>query len=191
MSRLLRRPPTYALVVGLSSFALGAIVGLVMVSFQDALYAAARLQIIKRPEVHGFAGPEIIDQARIAEVADQSNAALRLLHSHSLGIGALIILATLAIVNLPIPARSQTVLCMLTSLGAVYPLGYAVMALLIPFVGVDALRTPVELVFFIPFGGALILGLLGALVLTLMRWIAGSDEQQKPDNEVVRTSPAE
>jgi hypothetical protein len=191
MSHLLRRPPTYALVVGLSCFALGAIAGLVLGSFQDALYAAARLQIIKRPEVHGFAGTELIDQARISEVADQSNAALRLLHSHMLGIGILIILATLAIVNLPLPARSKTVLCILASLGAVYPLGYAVMALLIPLVGVDALRRPVEMLFFIPFGAALIISFLGTLALLLVSWIMGWDKPQITRNGAVRTSPAE
>src|SRR5436190_8323304 len=120
MSRWLSRPPTYALVVSLFSFALGALVGLMLVSFQDTIYAAVRLEIIKRPEVHGFAGTEIIDQARIAEIADQSNSALRLLHSHTLGIGALIMLATLGIVNLPIPARFQSLFCILISLGAVY-----------------------------------------------------------------------
>jgi hypothetical protein len=158
MSRWLSRPPTYALVVSLFSFALGALVGLMLASFQDTIYAAVRLEIIKRPEVHGFAGTEIIDQARIAEIADQSNAALRLLHSHTLGIGTLIMLATLGIVNLPIPARFQSLFCILISLGAVYPLGYAVMAWLIPVVGVDALRAPVEMIFFVPFGAALMLG---------------------------------
>jgi hypothetical protein len=168
MNDWLRRPPTYALAVSLFMLAAGAIVGAVLVSLQDTFYAAARREIIKRPEIHGFAGSEAIDQGRIAEVADQSNAALRLLHTHLLGIGVLILLATLAIANLPVSARLQTVLCALVSLGAIYPLGWAVLAWLIPFVGVEALRDPVEWIFFVPFGGALILGLVAAMGLCII-----------------------
>jgi hypothetical protein len=168
MNDWLRRPPTYALAVSLFMLATGAIVGAVLVSLQDTFYAAARREIIKRPEIHGFAGSEAIDQGRIAEVADQSNAALRLLHTHLLGIGVLILLATLAIANLPVSARLQTVLCALVSLGAIYPLGWAVLAWLIPFVGVEALRDPVEWIFFVPFGGALILGLVAAMGLSII-----------------------
>jgi len=105
---------------------------------------------------------------RLAEVADQSNAALRLLHTHSLGIGVLILLATLAIANLPVSSRLRAALYALVSLGGIYPLGWAVLAWLIPFVGVEALRNPVEWIFFIPFGGALILGLMGATGLSVI-----------------------
>jgi hypothetical protein len=126
------------------------------------------IEIIKRPEIHGFAGSEVIDQGRIAEVADQSNAALRLLHTHSLGIGVLILLVTLAIANLPVSAHLQTALCVLVSFGAIYPLGWAVLAWLIPYFGVEALRGPVEWIFFIPFGGALILGLVGAVGISVI-----------------------
>lgn len=168
MDQWLRRPPVYALAVSMFMLAIGAIVGAVLVSLQDTLYAAARREIIKRPEIHGFAGSEVIDQGRIAEVADQSNAALRLLHTHSLGIGVLILLVTLAIANLPVSAHLQTVLCVLVSFGAIYPLGWAVLAWLIPYFGVEALRGPVEWIFFIPFGGALILGLVGAVGISVI-----------------------
>jgi hypothetical protein len=168
MDQWLRRPPIYALAVSMFMLAIGAMVGAVLVSLQDTLYAAARQEIIKRPEIHGFAGSEVIDQGRIAEAADQSNAALRLLHTHSLGIGVLILLVTLAIANLPVSAHLQTALCVLVSFGAIYPLGWAVMAWLIPYFGVEALRGPVEWIFFIPFGGALILGLVGAVGISVI-----------------------
>jgi len=168
MDQWLRRPPIYALAVSMFMLAIGAIVGAVLVSLQDTLYAAARREIIKRPEIHGFAGSELIDQGRIAEVADQSNAALRLLHTHSLGIGVLILLVTLAIANLPVSAHLQTALCVLVSFGAIYPLGWAVLAWLIPYFGVEALRGPVEWIFFVPFGGALILGLVGAVGISII-----------------------
>jgi hypothetical protein len=171
MNEWLRRPPLYALAVSLFMLALGTVVGAMLVSFQDSFYAAARREIIKRPEIHGFAGSEAIDQGRIAEVADQANAALRLLHTHSLGIGILILVATLAIVNLPISPRLQSLFCALVSLGAIYPFGWAVLTWLIPLMGVEALRTAVEWAFFVPFGGALIIGLLGAVGLSFIGWL--------------------
>jgi len=148
--------------------AIGAVTGAVLIGLQDWLYAMARAEIIRRPEVHGFAGAEVIDAGRIAEVADQSNAALRMLHTHSLGLGMLILLGTMAVVNLPIPIWSRPVLCVFISIGAVYPIGWLVLAWLIPYWGVDRLRRPVEWLLFLPFGGALALGLCGALGLYLV-----------------------
>jgi len=174
MNEWLRRPPTYALVVSLLMLAFGALVGAILVSFQDVFYAAARREIIKRPEIHGFSGSEVIDQGRIAEVADQANAALRLLHTHSIGVGILVFAATLIIVNLPISHRLKLTFCALVSLGAVYPLGWGVLAWLIPFTGADVLRGPVEWTFFVPFGGALIIGLMGTIVMLFIGWLRRS-----------------
>jgi hypothetical protein len=171
MNAPLRRPPFHAMAVSLVMFAVGALTGGILVSFQDVFYAAARRQIIRRPEIHGFAGTEVIDQGRIAEVADQANTALRLLHTHTIGLGVLILLTTLIIANLPFSHRLQSVLCALVSLGAVYPIGWAVMAWLIPITGVEALRNPMEWFFFVPFGGSLIVGLLAAVILLCVGWL--------------------
>ena len=176
MNEPLRRPPLYALAVSLLMLALGTLLGALLVSFQDIFYAAARREIIKRPEIHGFSGSEVIDQGRIAEVADQANAALRLLHTHSIGVGILIFAATSIIVNLPLSHRLKLTFCVLVSLGAVYPLGWGVLAWLIPFTGADALRGPVEWTFFVPFGGALIIGLAGAVIMLCIGWLRRSPE---------------
>jgi hypothetical protein len=144
---------------------LGAITGGLLVVFQDSIYAAARREIVKRPEVHRFAGTEIIDQARITEVADQSNTALRLLHTHALGVGTLVLISTVLIANLPLATWVQAVLSALVSLGALYPIGWLLMAWFIPYMGVDALRPRIEMLIFLPFGAAIILGIVLAFVL--------------------------
>ena len=159
----LRRPPTFALAAALFILTIGSITGAALVALQDSLYALARREIVKRPDVHGFAGTELIDERRIKEVADQANTALRLLHTHALGIGMLILIATLVIANLAIPSRAQLVLCAMISLGALYPLGWLVLTWLIPYWGVDRLRAPVEWIFFVPFGTLLVAGLCGGL----------------------------
>ena len=171
MSVPLNRPPVYAMAASLVMFAAGAVSGLVLSSFQDLFYAAARREIIRRPEVHGFAGTEVIDQGRIAEVADQANTALRLLHTHTLGLGALILLTTLVIANLPIVPRWQSLLSALVTLGAIYPLGWALLAWLIPITGVEPLRNVMEWFFFLPFGGSLIVGLVGSVILLFLGWL--------------------
>jgi len=172
VSDTLRRPPTIALVATLCLFAVGASTGGLLVRGQDALYESARREVVKRPDVHGFAGAEVIDEARIAEIVEQSNNALRMLHVHGLGVGMLILLATLAIVNLPIPDRWKQWLCVLASLGALYPPGWLVLGWLIPTWGLARIRGPVEWIFFIPFGGAAILAIWGTLacyVVALVR----------------------
>jgi hypothetical protein len=180
MNEWLRRPPAYVLGVSLFMLAVGALVGATLVSFQDIIYSAARREIVRRPDIHGFSGSEAIDQGRIAEIADQANAALRLLHMHSIGVGVLIFAAALMIANLPISSRLKLLFCALVSLGAVYPFGWGVLAWLIPITGADALRTPVEWIFFVPFGGALIIGLVGSVVALIASWVRSPS---KPQNE--------
>jgi hypothetical protein len=173
VSDALRRPPPIALVASLCLFAIGASTGGLLVGYQDALYDLVRREVIRRPEVHGFAGAEVIDQARIAEVVEQANNALRMLHVHGLGVGMLILLTALAIVNLPLSPRLQRVLCGLVSLGALYPPGWLVLGWLIPTWGVARLRSPVEWVFFIPFGGAVILAIWATLACYLVAVLGG------------------
>jgi hypothetical protein len=160
-------------VASLCLFAVGAATGGALVTYQDTFYEAARSAVVKRPEIHGFAGLEVIDEARIAEVAEQSNNALRMLHVHGLGVGMLILLASVAIVNLPIPERLQKGLCVLASLGALYPPGWLVLAWLIPTSGLARLRAPVEWMFFVPFGGAVILALWATLACYIVAVLRG------------------
>jgi len=169
----LRRPPAVALVASLCMFAVGASTGGALVAFQDALYEFARRQIVKRPDVHGFGGVEVIDQQRIAEVAEQANNALRMLHVHGLGLGMLILLVSIVIVNLPLSERVKRAGCILVSLGALYPPGWLVLGGLIPYWGVKALRAPVEWGLFVPFGGAAILAIWGTLVVYLVTLLRG------------------
>lgn len=180
----LRRPPTIALIASLCMFAVGSAMGGALVRFQDALYDATRSAIVKRPEVHGFGGVEVIDQQRIAEVVEQSNNALRMLHVHGLGLGMLILLVSIAIVNLPLSERLKQALCVLVSLGALYPPGWLLLGLLIPYWGVKALRAPIEFGVFAPFGAAAIVGIWGTLIVYLMALFKkGPQEEERHGQE--------
>jgi hypothetical protein len=169
----LRRPPTIALVASLCMFAVGAATGGMLVTYQDRLYDVTRAVVVKRPDVHGFAGAEVIDQARIAEIVEQANNALRMLHVHGLGLGMLILLVALIIVNLPLPARLARALCVVVSLGALYPPGWLLLGTLIPYFGLKALRGPVEWLVFVPFGGAAVLAIWATLACYLVAALRG------------------
>jgi hypothetical protein len=164
-------PPAFAVAAGLLMLTVGALAGAALLGLQDWLYLLAQAEIIRRPEVHGFAGAEVIDNARIAEVATQANAALRMLHTHSLGAGMLALVATFAVANSPFSPRSRAILCASISLGALFPFGWLILMWLIPYRGVDSLRGPIEWLFFFPFGGTLVLGLCGTLACYLLWWV--------------------
>jgi hypothetical protein len=154
-------------VASLALFALGATTGAALVTLQDALYDVARREVVKRPEVHGFAGVEVIDQQRIAEVVEQSNNAFRMFHVHALGVGMLILLVSIVVVNLPLSERVKHIACVLVSLGALYPPGWLVLGALIPRFGVKGLRAPVEWGIFVPFAGVALLAIWATLALSL------------------------
>jgi len=76
--------------------------------------------------------------------------------------GVLILLSTIVIANLPIGPRGQRLFCGMVSAGAVLPLGWLLLAWLIPFWGVDRLHSAVQRLLFLPFGMAVVIGLCGA-----------------------------
>lgn len=168
MGAYLRRPPAFALLASLLLLAVGAATGGIMLAFQDSVSALARAEIIKRPEVHGFAGMELIDERRITEVVDQVIVALRLFHTHSLGLGVFILVATIVIANLVVSERVRGVLCAMVSFGAIMPFGWAAMMGLIPFWGIDRIRPPIEWLVFVPSGTLLIIGVTGAVLAYIL-----------------------
>lgn len=165
-----RRPPLFAIMASLFCFALGATTGGALVKLQDWYYEFARVQVTKRPEVHGFWGVEVIDEQKIVEVAEQSNRSFRMLHVHGLGVGLLILVVALAIANLPASEKVRKTLTLLVSLGALYPPGWLLFGVLIPYYGFKTLRNPIEYGIFLPFGGAAIVGIWGTLFFYGLAW---------------------
>lgn len=162
-----RKPPIWAIAAGLCLMALGASAGASLV-FQDRFYDFARQRVLERPEVHGLTGITAIDEPRITEVVEQSNRSFRMLHVHGLGVGLLILVASTAAAQLTVPERLRALLTALVALGALYPPGWLLFGLLIPFYGFPSLRAPIEFGVFLPFGGAAILGLWGTAAAALL-----------------------
>jgi hypothetical protein len=93
-----------------------------------------------------------------------------MLHVHGLGVGLLVLVGSTAVVQLAVSRRVRLALAFLISLGALYPPGWLLFGLLIPYYGFSALRSPIEYGIFLPFGGAAILGLWGTSLAFLLRW---------------------
>jgi hypothetical protein len=158
---------------GLLLLALGATAGASLV-FQDRFYEFARPIVRVRPAVHGLTDVPAIDEAKITETVEQSNRAFRMLHVHGLGVGMLILVAATATAQLAVSEWIRLGLTILITLGALYPPGWLLFGLLIPFYGFSALRPPIEYGVFLPFGGAGIAGLWGTGFCYLLRWVRGS-----------------
>jgi hypothetical protein len=169
MSTAWRKPPIWAVVAGLFLMALGATAGGSLV-FQDWFYDFARQRVVGRPEVHELTGVAAIDEAKIVEVVNQSNRAFRMLHVHGLGVGLLVLVGSTAVAQLAVARRLRWALALLISLGALYPPGWLLFGLLIPYYGFSTLRSSIEYGIFLPFGGAAILGLWGTGLAFLLRW---------------------
>ena len=168
MDRQWQKPPVWSAAAGVLLLALGATAGGSLI-FQDQFYAVARPVVSSRPEVHNLTGIRVLDEAKITETVEQSNRAFRMLHVHGLGVGLLILVGSTAAAQLPVGGRLRRGLTVLIALGALYPPGWLLFALLIPFYGFDALRIPIEYGLFLPFGGAAILGLWGTGVCYVLQ----------------------
>jgi hypothetical protein len=173
------KPPIWSVTAAMLLLALGATAGGSLV-FQDRFYAFARPIVRARPAVHGLTDVPAIDEAKITEAVEQSNRAFRMLHVHGLGVGVLILVAATAAAQLPVPRWARGSLTILITLGALYPPGWLLFGLLIPFYGFDALRAPIEYGVFLPFGGAAIVGLWGTGVGYLLWWVRGRAEATVP-----------
>lgn len=167
-----QKPPLCSVAAGVLLLALGATAGGSLV-FQDQFYAAAKPIVRARPVVHELTGIPAIDEAKITETVEQSNRSFRMLHVHGLGVGMLVLVASTAIAQVPVSRWLRRSLTVLVTLGALYPPGWLLFGLLIPFYGFNALRSPIEYGVFLPFGGAAIVGLWGTGLCYLFGWVRG------------------
>jgi hypothetical protein len=78
------------------------------------------------------------------------------LHSHGLGLVTIILLTVVA--NTGFSSTVRTALSLWISLGLLYPFGWLTVSLALPAMGEAAAFRLAERLFFIPFGGAYLLG---------------------------------
>lgn len=166
----MRRPPIAVTLVALVMIALGETSGAVMSQLrrQVGLYAGAR--IAANPRAHGLTGSAEYDDEVRARTVFAAEAGLSFFHTHTQGLGLVVLFAS-SITATTVPwRRVRGVLHALVAAGGLFPLGYLVYSLAVLELGRDAGVELAERWVLAPLGSAAIAGLLGlALALIMLR----------------------
>ena len=174
---LWRRPPLLIIAACVVLIALAEVGGGAMVRFKWPIANAARELMLQRPAVHGLVGVREVDEEELDKLKQAIDAQLRLFHLHAEGMGVVVLAAAMIVATLVPPSRFQRVLYWLIGLGALYPFAFlATPALIIPY-GLERGKQVAEYVFHVPFGVAMIVGMLmlsGWLVRELWRHRRGA-----------------
>jgi len=157
-----RVPPRWVLLVAVLSIVAAEVGGGAMARFKVELTRWARDGMLARPSVHGLVGVRDVDERILDEALVKFDAGLRLFHMHAEGMG-LVIIATSMVAATVIgnAAARRTIIALLTTGGAGYPVGYLAWSALIPSYGLERSKTIAEWLVWVPFGTATIVALWG------------------------------
>lgn len=162
-------PPAWVLLVAVLLIVCAEVGGASMARFKLELTRWARSAMLARPAVHGLVGVRDIDERILDEALVKFDAGLRLFHLHAEGMGLVIIAATTVAATLAAPGRARSLLIVLCTVGGSgYPLGYLLWSGLTPVVGLERAKAIAEWLFWIPFGGASIVGLWWLAVIVAL-----------------------
>ena len=167
-----RVPPRWVLLVAVLSIGVAEVGGASMVRFKVELTRWARGAMLARPAVHGLVGVRDVDERILDEALVKFDAGLRLFHMHAEGMGLVIIATTMVAATVArAGAGRRTIIALLTTGGAGYPVGYLVWSALIPSYGLDGAKAIAEWLVWIPFGSATIVALWWLAGLVALRMV--------------------
>ena len=156
---LWRRPPLPIILACAILIALAEAGGGAMVKFKWPIANTARELMLRRPAVHGLVGVREVDEEVLDKLKQAIDAQLRLFHLHAEGMGLVILLGAMIVATVVPASPLQRWLYWLLGLGALYPFGYlAAPAFIIPL-GLERGKEVAEILFWIPFGGAVIVAM--------------------------------
>ncbi|HEY7678483.1 MAG TPA: hypothetical protein VIG69_15530 [Candidatus Methylomirabilis sp.] len=156
---LWRCPPLPIILACVILIALAEAGGGAMVKFKWPIANAVRGLMLGRPAVHGLVGVREVDEEVLDRLRQAIDAQFRLFHLHAEGMGVVILLGAMIAATVVPPSPLQRWLYWLLGLGALYPLGYlAAPAFIVPL-GLDRGKQVAEVLFWIPFGGAVIVAM--------------------------------
>lgn len=164
---LWRRPPLPIILACVVLIALAEAGGGAMVKFKWPIANTARELMLQRPLVHGLVGVREVDEEELDKLKQAIDAQLRLFHLHAEGMGVVVLVGAMIVATLVPPTPLQRWLYWLIGLGVLYPLGYlAAPAFIVPL-GLERGKRVAEVLFWIPFGGAVMAGMV-----VLAAWLA-------------------
>jgi hypothetical protein len=154
----LRLPSPWVILACLVLFGLGETAGAALGGLPQPIMEIAGALTVSRPDVHGLSGVPDIDRAIIEGVETEVLARVHTFHLHGHGLAIVVFLLTFIVTNAGFSPWVRTLLTTLTCLGLLYPFGWLTMALAVPVVGKAQAFQLAERAFFMPFGGAFLLG---------------------------------
>ena len=130
-----------------------------MAKFKWPIANMARELMLHRPAVHGLVGVREVDEEELDKLKQAIDVQLRLFHLHAEGMGVVVLIGAMIVATLVPPSLLQRCLIWLIGLGVLYPLGYLAAPLFIVPWGLERGKQIAEYLFWIPFGGAVIVGM--------------------------------
>jgi hypothetical protein len=164
-----RRPPLYLVLVALFVLALGETSGALMTRLRPELEQHTRSRMLAKPAVHGLAGSAEYDAEVVTRTVFTVEAGWSFFHTHAEGMALVTLLAGTVAASLGSRRRVAVVHALLAA-GALFPLGYAVYAVLVTELGRETGIELAEQYVLTPLGAASIVGLLalGGLLVAAM-----------------------
>ncbi len=157
----MKRPPLPLVFIAVLMLALGVTAGAAMSQLRAETERYARARIEATRDAHGLIGAAEYDDEVVARTIFTAEAGLSFLHTHAMGLPAIVLLAA-TVVATAIPGRAvRGLLYVLLGAGSLFPLGYLVHAAAVLELGRDAGTALAETWLLTPLGGAAIAGLVG------------------------------
>ncbi|MEW6683405.1 MAG: hypothetical protein AB1451_10855 [Nitrospirota bacterium] len=187
----LKLPSPWVILACLVLFGFGETAGAALGGLPKPIMDVARAQAVTRPEVHGLSGVPDIDRAIIEGVQTEVLARVHTFHLHGHGLAIVVFLLTFIVTNTGFTPRVKTLLTTLTCLGLLYPFGWLTMALAVPVAGKAEAFRIAERWFFIPFGGAFLVGVWFIVLAYTVHCLRRNEKPAQPVLEGGETQPFE
>ena len=161
----MRRPPLVVVFAALVVIALGETAGVLMSQLRPQIVRYAQARVAANPRAHGLAGSAEYDSEITARAVYSVEAGLSFFHTHTQGLGPLVIFASTVAASVVPRRRARGALYALFGLGALFPLGYLAYSLAVLEWGRDAGVEFAERYVLTPLGSAAIAGLVALAAL--------------------------
>lgn len=165
---MLKKPYPIAILACLILFGLAEMAGAILGGYPQQVKEIANKIILDHPSAHGLVGVRDIDRVIIDKASTEVLARLHTFHLHGHGLAIVVFIISLIISNLDIIDRYRKILTILTCIGLIYPFGWLLFTILIPYLGKQTAFHLAEKIFFIPFGGIFFLAICITILFALM-----------------------
>ena len=165
----MKRPPLAIVTLAILMLALAETGGALMAQLRPQIDTGARARVAARAQAHGLSGNAEYDAEITSRAVFTAEAGLSFFHTHGEGMGLVLLFTSTLVSSLVAVAPLRHALHALLAVGALFPLGYLLYAILVLELGRDTGIEVAERYVLTPLGSGAILGLLG--LLATLAWV--------------------